>query len=101
MGSEHFEPVPEGQRVETDRVEELAAEVRDLREEFAAEREVRRADVDRLDDRIDGLAARLEELEASVRRELEAIRPEVERNSRCRRSYQGADGSGRTNDGPQ
>lgn len=88
MGTKHFEPEPEAGRRDAERFEQLAAELEDLREEVAADREVRRADVARLEDRIDDLAARVDDLERALRAELAEVGAAVEQNRRWRRSIE-------------
>ena len=90
MGSQHYEPTPEGGTVEGERVEDLAVELREVREELAAEREVRRADVARLETRLDELSSRIDDLESTLRGELDAVSAVAEENSRWRRSVEGA-----------
>lgn len=90
MGSEHYEPTPEMRGEPSERVDELAVEIREAREELAAEREVRRADVARLETRLDELSSRIADLETSLRGELDAVTAAVDENSRWRQSVQGA-----------
>lgn len=88
MGTKHFEPEPDAGRRGTERFEQLAAELEDLREELSADREVRRADVARLEDRIDDLSRRVDELEREFRAELADVRTAVEENRRWRESIE-------------
>jgi small-conductance mechanosensitive channel len=102
MGTKHFEPEPEAGRRGTERFEQLAAELEDLREELAAHREVRRADVARLEDRVDDLSRRVDDLEAALRTELDDVRAAVEANRRWRQSIEttfSGDDQGSQNDG--